>query len=206
MRADEIKILMVCTGNICRSPMMERLMRDALRRRGVGQWCEVASAGTWAQVGEPMQPFAASTLAERDVGADGFVATAVSEGLVASADLILTATREHRSTVVGILPSAVRRSFTMLELARVAAAAPPVPDPADPSQADASIADGVRRSIAWAAQMRGAMPRPVEGADDIEDPLGAPRATYRARADVITAAVEQIVPFLIGARPATPAG
>lgn len=206
MSTDGIKILMVCTGNICRSPMMERLMRDALHRRDVGKWCEVVSAGTWAQAGGPMQPFAASTLGEREVDATGFVATSVSENLLTSADLVLTATREHRSAVVGLVPSAVRRSFTLLELARVAVAAPPPPELEDLAQAGTPQAERVRQAIAWAAQMRGTLPRPAEGADDLEDPLGAPHDVYRERADTITAAVEQIVPFLIGARPSSSAG
>jgi protein-tyrosine phosphatase len=153
-----------------------------------------------------MQPFAASTLAERGVDADGFVATAVGEGMLASADLVLTATREHRSAVVGIVPSAVRRSFTLMELARVAVAAAPRPGLDDPAGAHPADAEQVRQSIAWAAQMRGTLPRPAEGADDLEDPLGAPQSVYRARADAITAAVEQIAPFLIGTRPAATAG
>jgi len=176
-------------------------MRDALERRGAGRWCEVTSAGTWAQAGEPMQAFAASTLAERNVDADGFVATPVNEELLKSADLVLTATLEHRSAVVGIVPSAVRRAFTMLELARIAGAAPPPPGPSGPANADQ-----VRRSIAWAAQMRGSIARAPEGADDLEDPLRAPHDVYRARADAITAAVEQIVPFLMGGQPSTQAG
>lgn len=192
---------MVCTGNICRSPMMERLMCEALSRRGVGQWCEVASAGTWAQAGEPMQPFAASTLAERSVNPDGFGASQVNEELLKSADLILTATLEHRSTVVRVVPSAVRRAFTMLELARIAAAAPPRPGLRDPANADE-----VRQAIAWAAQMRGSISRAPDGADDLADPLGAPRDVYRSRADTITAAVEQIVPFLVGRQPGPQAG
>lgn len=206
MKADRIKILMVCTGNICRSPMMERLMRDALRRRGVEQRFQVASAGTWGQVGEPMQPFAASTLVERGVDADGFVARAVGNELLTAADLILTATREHRSVVVGMAPSTVRRSFTLIELARVAAAAAPDPGLDDPARADPVDAERVRQSIAWAAQMRGTLPRPPEGVDDLADPLGAPQSVYRARADAIAEAVEQIVPFLIGARPASAPG
>ncbi|MEO8106636.1 MAG: hypothetical protein ABI720_04900 [Actinomycetes bacterium] len=201
MSASGVRLLMVCTGNICRSPMMERLTADALNHRGVAQWCTVGSAGTWAQPGEPMQPYAASTLAERGVAADGFAATPLGEELVTSADLILTATLDHRSAVVGIAPSAVRRTFTMLELARIAAAAPP-----QTRQADLAGPDTVRRSIAWAAQMRGSIPRALEGADDLNDPLGAPHDVYRARADAIAGAVGQIVPFLIGPQRGSPAG
>ncbi len=196
MTSSGVHVLAVCTGNICRSPMMERILRDALLRHDVGDVISVTSAGTWARPGEPMQPFAEATLAERGVDPAGFVAHRVTEQAIQSSDLVLTATLEHRSSVVGLVPAAVRRSFTLLELARIALAAPPIP-----ALEGGSPADGVRQAIAWAAQMRGATPRSTEDVDDLDDPLGAPQAVYSARADQITAAVDQIVPFLIGAGP-----
>jgi protein-tyrosine phosphatase len=193
MSSSGVRVLAVCTGNICRSPMMERILREAFLRHDAGDLLSVTSAGTWAQPGEPMQPFAEATLAERGVDPSGFVARRVTEEAVQASDLVLTATLEHRGSVVGLVPGAVRRAFTLLELARITLSAPPVP-----SLEGGSTADGVRRAIAWAAQMRGATPRSTEDVDDLEDPLGAPRGVYRARADQITAAVDQIVPFLIG--------
>ncbi|MCZ3389489.1 MAG: hypothetical protein LH645_10320 [Actinomycetia bacterium] len=192
---------MVCTGNICRSPMMERMLRAALDQRGAGDAAAVASAGTWAQAGELMQPFATAVLTERGVDAAGFTATPLTEELVRSADLIVTATREHRSQVVGLVPGAVRRTFALLELARIAGDAPVSPHPAS-----ADPTERARQAVAWAAQMRGSMARQHGSTDDLADPLGAPTEVYRARADAITEAVEQIVPFLIGRQGATPPG
>jgi protein-tyrosine-phosphatase len=54
--------------------------------------------------------------------------------------------------------------------------------------------------------MRGSVSRHEESADDLDDPLGAPLEVYQQRADTITSAVEQIVPFLIGGQGATTAG
>jgi protein-tyrosine phosphatase len=195
---------MVCTGNICRSPMMERILRDALGQCGAGDVAVVTSAGTWAQAGEPMQPFAADTLTERGIDAARFRATPLTEELVRSADLVVTATREHRSQVVGLVPGAVRRTFTLLELARIAASAPAMPGRSAQDATDPGVQ--ARHAVAWAAQMRGSASRQVEGADDLDDPLGAPAAVYRQRADAINEAVEQIVPFLIGGQGATSAG
>lgn len=191
------RILMVCTGNICRSPMMERIMRDSISRRGSGQDILIASAGTWAHPGEPMQPFAAATLTERDVDAGNFTATPITEDLVRSADLVITAAREHRSHVVGLVPGALRRTFTLLELARVATSPKVVtPTATTPSEA-ASTAAPLHQRVAWAAQMRGSVSRHEDNVDDLEDPLGAPLSDYRQRADLIIAAVDQIVPFLM---------
>ena len=137
-----------------------------------------------------MQPFAAETLRERGVEAGGFAATQLTEELVRESDLVVTATREHRSLVVGLVPGAVRRTFTLLELARIASSAPasgPIGD-----------ASAVRQAVAWAAQMRGAVSRCEDSVDDLDDPLGATLGVYRERADAIDNAVEQIVPFLIG--------
>lgn len=191
MTGAPVRVLMVCTGNICRSPMMERILQAAVEERGLS--VTVSSAGTWAREGEPMQPFAAATLSDHGLDAGGFQATPLTEAHISAVDLVLTATREHRAQVVGLVPGAVRRTFTLLELARIASSAPPAAGPSiDSGRA------GVLDAVAWAAQMRGSVPRPADGADDLGDPLGAPVEVYRERAEAIAGAVEQIVPFLFG--------
>ncbi len=195
-------VLMVCTGNIGRSPMMERIMLHQLREHGADAWTSVRSAGTWARSGGSMEPFAAQVLDERGLDATGFGATPITEALVAGADLVLTATREHRSRAVNLVPAAVRRTFTILELQRVVRATGEVPVAGDVARADRA-----RAAVAWAAQMRGAVPRPAHDEDDdLLDPLGQPVDVYRARADAVGTAVEQIVPFLLGLQGGSAAG
>ena len=68
---DVSRVLHVCTGNICRSPMAERLTRSGLEQR-LGATADrflVESAGTWGHSGSPMEPHAVSTLAA--YGLDG---------------------------------------------------------------------------------------------------------------------------------------
>ena len=60
-----IKILFVCHGNICRSPMAEFVMKDMVRRRGLVNQFEIASAATSREeIGNPVYPPARRKLAE----------------------------------------------------------------------------------------------------------------------------------------------
>ena len=95
-------ILVVCTGNICRSPYLERVLEHELAGTGIS----VSSAGTGALVGSPIDPESASRLRATGADADGFAARQVTRELVAGADLIIGATREHISEVVPLYPRA----------------------------------------------------------------------------------------------------
>jgi protein-tyrosine phosphatase len=192
MSAGRFGVLVVCTGNIGRSPMMERLLRRELATAGLDELVDVSGAGTWARDGDPMEPHAEQTLRERGVEVDAFAARRLQIPLITGADLVLTATRDHRSAVVQLVPAAVRRAFTLLELARVVDQLPPAP-----------VAGGVDRltrmrdAVAWAAQNR--VPSTSELGDDLADPLGSALATYRQRADQIEVACSRVVTLLGGA-------
>ena len=67
------RVLVVCTGNICRSPMAEHLLRAGLAARGV-EGVEVSSAGTHGLVGEPVQQHASAVLTERGIDHSAFAA------------------------------------------------------------------------------------------------------------------------------------
>jgi protein-tyrosine phosphatase len=113
------QILAVCTGNICRSPAIERLLAHHLGGRAV-----VRSAGTHAVVGAPIQAPMAALLDQAGVSSTGFAACQATAGLVDSADLVLTATTDHRARVVELQPGAMRRTFTLLEFALAATSLP----------------------------------------------------------------------------------
>ncbi len=66
------KILFVCHGNICRSPMAEFVFKRLVRRAGLEDAFEVASAATSdEEVGNPVYPLAKRTLAEHGIGCPG---------------------------------------------------------------------------------------------------------------------------------------
>lgn len=80
------RVLMVCSGNICRSPMAEGLLRTRFQRRGAGT---VASAGLHALVGRPADPLAVKLLAERGVDLSEHRARQLTPDLLVEFDLVL---------------------------------------------------------------------------------------------------------------------
>ena len=86
-------ILMVCTGNICRSPMAEGLLRNRLTEKYAGK-VAVSSAGTHALHGNPAQPHAVEVMREYGVDISRHRAR-----LLASADLVLVMETFHLALV-----------------------------------------------------------------------------------------------------------
>ena len=115
------RILIVCTGNICRSPLAEQLLRENLRNAGID--AVVTSAGTHAMTGSAMTPEAAALSTQYGASNTDHVARQLTEQLIADADLVLTATRDHRRDVVILLPKATRYTFTLNQFARLVAPA-----------------------------------------------------------------------------------
>ncbi|GAA5205029.1 low molecular weight phosphatase family protein [Microbacterium kyungheense] len=185
------EILAVCTGNICRSPLAEQLLRlrlSDLRPR-------VASAGTRGLPAAQMTPEAAHIAVALGVPSSETLAHRsrwLTEQHLTSPDLILTMTRDHRRAVAELAPSRLRSTFTVREFARLAQAAP-----ADELRAAASTAPDdsarVRAVAAVVASYRGLSPAPDDAADDdVIDPFGQPWSTYLTSAQQLTPAVDSI--------------
>jgi len=184
--AQPFGILAVCTGNICRSPAVERLLRQRL-----GPTVAVTSAGTSALVGEPIAAPMAELLLTCGANTDGFQARLVSAELIKAADLVLTATRAHRRLVVEMWPAAVRRTFTVREFARLV------------GQADDSVlpatapSERLRVALPLAAAQRGRT-RVAPTDDDIVDPYGRDREAYKAAFGAILPAIATIARVATG--------
>ena len=84
MTRELFSILAVCTGNVCRSPAVERLLASKL-----GPTVTVSSAGTHALVGHPISEPMAALLLDSDVEPDSFEARRLSEQMLKEADLVL---------------------------------------------------------------------------------------------------------------------
>jgi protein-tyrosine phosphatase len=87
-------ILVVCTGNICRSPVGEALLRDRLQERGLTDW-QVASAGTWAQVVRGASQYSVEILAEQGLDIREHRAQMITRQHMQEADLVLCMESGH---------------------------------------------------------------------------------------------------------------
>ncbi|MCT1603735.1 arsenate reductase/protein-tyrosine-phosphatase family protein [Dermacoccus nishinomiyaensis] len=107
------RILVVCTGNVCRSPYIHLRLAFEL----AGQGIEVSSAGTGALVGYPIDQGSAALLGAVGVDSSAFRARQLTVQMVEDADLVITATRAHRRLVVQEAPSALRKTFALIDFA-----------------------------------------------------------------------------------------
>jgi protein-tyrosine phosphatase len=169
--AGQFDLLFVCTGNVCRSALAERLARRGLRLRLGAEAARfrVESAGTASMDGAPVHPFTAEALTWLGADSEGFASRQLTALDVDGADLILSAGREHRDLIIAMRPSASRRVYLLREFARLA-------DSAVGSDARQCAADQARQLVAEVAQLRGRVPYVESAEDEIADPAATPEA------------------------------
>lgn len=101
-----VKILFVCHGNICRSPMAEFILKDMARRAGVGQNFEVASAAvSREELGNPVYPPARRELAKHGISCAGKAARQVTPADYADYDRIYYMDRSNARYLARMLPA-----------------------------------------------------------------------------------------------------
>lgn len=94
------RILMVCVGNVCRSPMAQGVLRDRLAGRGA--IATVESAGLAALVGQPAAPPAVALMRERGIDITDHRARQLTSELVVSFELILVMEARHQRAVEAV--------------------------------------------------------------------------------------------------------
>lgn len=180
-------ILLVCTGNICRSALAERLGRayldEALGSRAGA--VRLLSAGTRAVVGSAMHPDSALVLRALGGDPDGFVARQLTDTLVAGADLTLTMTRAHRREVLALAPRALPRTFTLREAADL------VGSTDGDAVGSADVGESLQRLVRGLAAARAY--RSAGGGDDVTDPIDQPVTVHE---EVGEAIAEALLPVL----------
>jgi protein-tyrosine phosphatase len=168
-------ILTVCTGNLCRSPVLERLLRLGFARHWPAALVElpIASAGTHALVGHSIPDPLMTRLASIGAESSRFASQQLTRQLLVGTSLVITLTREHRAAVVELYPPAVRLTFTLRELARLSAALPAGGHaPLDPRERLAAFAAALAAGRGLAA--------PTDPADDdVIDPYRGSDARYQ---------------------------
>ncbi|GAB3018323.1 hypothetical protein GCM10011376_00800 [Nocardioides flavus (ex Wang et al. 2016)] len=180
--AEPLRVLFVCTANICRSPVMELVARDLAgdpEESGV----VFSSAGTHGQEGHvinaDMAPTLPTTLAPD--AADAFRSRHLSAAILQEADLVLTAEAVHRQHILDDRPQLHRKVFTL-------------------GQFEATIADlpGLSgRELVEAAGRRRTASSP---AHDVADPYRRGTAAAENATGTITAMLSVVVPRLVGDR------
>ncbi|MGP4111992.1 arsenate reductase/protein-tyrosine-phosphatase family protein [Streptomyces sp. 4N509B] len=206
--APSFRILHVSTGNVCRSPITERLTHLALAQRLGGPGGEAAglvveSAGTWGHEGAPMEEHAARVLAEYGADPGGFIGRELSDDHVVQADLVLTATREHRAQVIAMGSAlgcdAGPRTFTLKEFTRLVRIMDVTMLPA--ASSPEGLVERARTLARAAAALRDWLLPPNAEADEVPDPYGAPFPYFRSIGEEIRTALDPVVTALTGVPP-----
>lgn len=114
------KIVFVCTGNTCRSPMAEALFKDLLKDRGLEDKTIVSSAGIYAFNGDGASPQAIEVM-KKEYGIDLIKHRArVLDGSdIEDADIILVMTKRHKDMIVDIYPEAANKVQLLKEYAGI---------------------------------------------------------------------------------------
>lgn len=186
------EILTVCTGNICRSPVAELLLRERLADlSGL-----IHSAGTYDLGARPMTAEAQRLASLLGVPAEASAAhrsTALTEGQLRSPDLILVMTRDQRRHVLEMAPARIRAVFTAREFARLAACANDEEILAAANGAGANSSDRLRAACRLVASLRGRVASAGDAQDDVIDPYRQPWEVYELTASQLVPAMEQVI-------------
>jgi protein-tyrosine phosphatase len=166
-----VHILFVCTGNVCRSPMAERLFIAYAARSRYGD-LKASSAGTHALTEHPIDPYAARVLEKLGGETSNFAARQLTRAIAADADLVLTMTKAHRDDVLKHAPRQLHKTFTLEEAARL-------------------VSEGNARNVADLAAFR---PRfPTHRSSDIPDPMGHDESFFA----MVGARIAELVPPIL---------
>ncbi len=109
------RILVICTANICRSPVAAALLRDRLRKRGLTDWT-VGSAGTWAMEARPATRYSVDVMGRHGYNITDHRARMVEERHLREANLALTMEDGHAEALRAEFPAQAHKVFLLTEM------------------------------------------------------------------------------------------
>jgi protein-tyrosine phosphatase len=187
-----MRILFVCTGNLCRSPVAERLAmawaRDLLKQSPEHAGIEIGSAGIDGVPGRQMDARSADAL--RALGGDpaGFRSRSLEARMADEADLVITMSRRQRREVLEKSPRGLRRTFTLLEAAELLQRA---------DLTGLNLLPLALRARELGLRLDAARSyRPTRASDDVIDPIGRSASVHREMAASIAAALRPLAAVL----------
>ncbi|PPF82225.1 low molecular weight phosphatase family protein [Subtercola sp. Z020] len=186
-------IMTVCSGNICRSPLAEGLLRERLREIGD---VDLSSAGIIARDGDQVTDQILQIGGQFDVDLSAHRARYMIEPYVAGADLLFAMARSHRRAIVEMMPRKVSVTFTLREFARLAGQ---ISDEEISAVAgrEATTRDKLKAAVALTASRRGQSDPPASpDEDDVVDPYRRDDETYALSVAQLVPAVGAVVHIL----------
>lgn len=185
-------ILFVCEGNVCRSPLAAAVLQKSI---STALGITTGSAGTRALEGEAADAVTAQIAASHGISLAGHTARQLTPELLASAEMVVTATRQIRSAAVQTYPPSVKYVFTMRQLARILRATDPGFEGSGLT-GSALVAD-LARSM---NREKSRLLAPQGNDDDIADPRGRSTRIQNQVAEQVVEAVGELARAL-GAEP-----
>ncbi|MGR8010927.1 arsenate reductase/protein-tyrosine-phosphatase family protein [Streptomyces hypolithicus] len=189
------RVLFVCTGNVHRSVLAERLLAAKLPP-GSAVRPESAGAEAWPRAG--MESSTRAVLEKLGGDGSGFAARPLTAQLVVGAALVLGLAIEHREAAVRLAPSAMRRCFTLKEFVRLAAGGVDEVRGGEAGGEGPRVGDGFDVVVAAAAGRRGAAAPVPPAEDDVADPWGRPHPVLYECAREIDGEVSTLARLLGG--------
>ncbi|MBV7281197.1 hypothetical protein [Corynebacterium sp. TAE3-ERU30] len=165
-----LKILTVCTGNICRSPYIEYRLAHAAAAAGLE--VQVDSAGTQATNGTPYHPHTLSLLEKQGIDASQGSSRYLTAAIARDYDLIIAAAEDHIPAIARTAPAAWRSCITLRHLASL-----------NPEE----IRPGT--PIMGQAETKRVAQNASAGSFSISDPIGQPLAAFETMAASVDAAL-----------------
>ncbi len=174
----KMKVLFICTGNTCRSPMAEGIMADMAKKTKSDIHIETVSAGIYTISNSGPSSNAVEVMKERNIDISGHSSKRVSEELISDVDLVLTMTASHKAQIYDIFAHIEPKVYTLGEMAEE------VMETDHESHFNTDKEEGLQLEQELSEY-------------DISDPFGGSIQTYRECANQIESALKKVIKKLL---------